>query len=95
MSDDCPYCAPDEKCGIHVLAPLARVVGTMPDVIVLPSESTPPLDFGDEADSFVWDLMNATGALVICVPEGKLEALTREQAREALQAIADREAEGV
>ena len=60
-----------------------------PDVLVVRSED---FDLDEWAGlNPLGELANETGCFVIAVPSGEVEALTFAQAKEALQAIIDRE----
>ncbi len=84
----CPYCAPDELCAIHQQAPDAQVIQRTPEIIVLPSQVYDLRhDGGDESDLFMGELAKSTGALVICVPDGKIETLMIEEAKRLLEEI--------
>ncbi len=69
-----------------------EIIDRAPDVIVLDADFAPPLDPTSpiEEQDYLADLAKMTGAVVIAVPGGNLQALTTAEAKEALKFVISR-----
>lgn len=70
---------------------ISQVIEARPSIVVLDSNDLPPYEMGDPiGGDFVSEIVKATGALVIAIPGGRIETMTVDEAKQALQAIIDR-----
>lgn len=71
-------------CGAHAIGTSRRL-----EVIVIDSALIPAVD--DVVASYLDEMANETGAVIIATPGGTISTLTRDEAREALAAIIEAE----
>lgn len=70
---------------------VVRVVTFMPALIVVDADEVPTRDDLEDIH-YLQEIADRTRAIVVIVPGGKLETLTADEAREALEAIIERSA---